>query len=233
MLNFRLRWRYKIICDAYYDTPALRELLTNPDKSLQPGAQLLKNDLKTTISVVNVDGTRVVVKRYNIVDRWHAIRRYFCQSRASVCWKAAHLLKTQQILTPQPIALIEKRCGFLKSTSYYIHEFVAGMDAAEYFTAEQKAGAWEAMAVKIADLVSKLKLCKISHGDLKVNNILIVDQKPWLIDLDDTRQHCLQFFAERAMKKDLQRFMNYWQDNNIIRALFETVFCKMDSNSRS
>lgn len=223
MLNFKLHWRYQITCDSYYDTPAMEGLLANPDAVLQPGSHLLKNDLKTTIAMTVIDGQRIIVKRYNIVSKRHALMRYLAQSRARVCWQAAHTLLQAGIGTPRPIAMIEKRLGMMRSTSYYIQEFVAGMSVDHYFEAEQKSASWLTVATRIAALVSKLQHHKISHGDLKVTNILIFNQQPLLIDLDDTRQHIWRSQAKRAIKKDLQRFMDYWQDNPPVKELFRQV----------
>lgn len=223
MFNFKSYWRYRITCDSYYDTPAMKALLANPDMALLPGQPLLKNDLKTTIATTVVDGKRIIIKRYNIINRWHALLRYFVQSRASVCWHAAHHLLQAGIATPRPIAMIEKRLGIMRSTSYYIQEFIAGMPAGDYFEAEQKSGAWIAVASQIAELIKKLQLNKISHGDLKVTNIIIFNQQPMLIDLDDTHQHLWQKSAKRAIQKDIQRFMSYWQNNPIIKHLFMQV----------
>lgn len=224
MLNRKSPWRYQILCDIFYDDPQLRELLANPDSVLHARAEILKNDLKTTIGTLDIAGKRVIIKRYNIVNRQHAIRRYLVPSRARVCWQAAHLLLSAGIKTPQPIAMIEKRWGLLRSTSYYIHEYISGMHAGDYFTAQHKAGSWPIVAARIAELIQKLQQHKLSHGDLKVTNIIIAGQKPVLIDLDDTRQHWLRYFANRALKKDLWRFMNYWQQNSAVKELFTRAF---------
>ncbi len=172
----------------------------------------LKSGNTCTVSLATVEGVLVVVKRYNIKSFWHGIGRAFRQTRAAASWANAYRLNTLGILTPKPIALIEKRFFGLRGKAYFLSEFIDAPDVKSFFERIKNKNTETAAIKEIAKLFYRLSLLKLSHGDLKYSNIKMLDGNPCLIDLDGLRQHRRTYFALKGHVQDLRRFMQNWQD---------------------
>lgn len=196
------------------------------DALIQPH-NLLKDGNTCTVSLAEITHKKIVVKRYNIKNFWHGISRAFRSSRAAASWANAHRLNILGIATAKPMALLEQRslsylAGGLRGKAYYLAEYLDLPDVAEYF-ADTHDKAQRAEAVKnLATLFYKLFLLQISHGDTKATNIKMQGTKPVLIDLDSMRQH--RKVNVTAHVRDLQRFMQNWQDNTSLYNAFVKTF---------
>ena len=209
---------YAVSSDANVKVPAnLAEL----DALMQPH-NLLKNGNTCTVALADIDNKKIVIKRYNIKNIWHAIGRAFRPSRAAVSWANAYRLNILGIATAKPIAFVEKRAFGLRSKAYFLMEHIDAPDVAEYFVQTQNK-THRADAVKnIVILFYKLYLLQISHGDTKASNIKMLDNKPVLIDLDSLRQHAS--VNQAAHVRDLQRFMQNWQNQPALYNAFVKTF---------
>ncbi len=184
-------WNQVSIYDAHYDSPTLQKLLANPEDFC---TNLLKNDLATTLWLVPIEGRVFVVKRYNIKNFWYALKRGFTQSRAARNWRNALYLMDCGIPTPTPIAMIEKRWGPWRKTTYFINEYMPGADTHHQMTDQ------------IHEILKKFHVHKISHGDMKLTNILVSNDQVLLLDLDSMRIHRIRNFCfRRAHQKDRDR----------------------------
>jgi tRNA A-37 threonylcarbamoyl transferase component Bud32 len=194
------------------------------DALMQP-QNLLKNGNTCTVALAEIDGKKIVIKRYNIKNFWHGLSRAFRQTRAAVSWANAHRLKILGIATAQPIALIESRkFGYLRGKAYFLAEYIDAPDVAEYF-AKTHEKAERAEAVKnIVTLFYRLFLLQISHGDMKATNIKMHNAQPVLIDLDSMRQHKKNITGSVAHQKDLNRFMQNWQNQPALYNAFVKTF---------
>ncbi len=194
-------------------TNQLREALSHPDELLgENELQRLKSGNTCTVSLAEVNGQKLVVKRYNIKNIWHGFGRAFRVTRAANSWANAHRLQLLRIPTAAPVALLERRWGYIRKEAYFIAEFIEAPDALEFFAdgkiaIDQKIQA----AQNIASLMFKLYLLKIEHGDFKATNIKMVDITPWLIDLDSLRQHTCSRSFNRRHVRDLRRLVRNWQ----------------------
>ncbi len=197
---------------------------------------LLKDGNTCTVALVDINGLKVVIKRYNIKNVWHGFTRAFRQTRAAASWANAHRLKLLGIDTAQPIALIEQRpvgwlAGGLRGRAYFLAEYIDAPDVADYFAKTQNKTA-RAQAVKnIVSLFYKLHLLQISHGDMKANNIKMQGAQPVLIDLDSMRQHSYGYFAQKAHMRDLKRFMQNWHNQPALYNAFVKTFKVMYDNT--
>lgn len=210
------------ICDRSYDTKAMRALLQDLDAALAaPTTQILKAGNSSTVGLVEVDGRLLVVKRYNIKSFWHAIKRAVQPSRAATSWRNAHCLELLNIATPKPVAMLEKRFGLFRNKAYFISEYVAGIKLQDYVdlkihTQEE----FQHIIDEIKDVFVNLAAAKISHGDLKATNILLVEGKPVLLDLDAMRLHRFTWGWQRAALRDQQRFLQNWQHQPHVEEAF-------------
>jgi hypothetical protein len=195
--------------DAQSD--ALDCLLDDPD-ALMRGGEMLKDGKTSTVVRVQVGDYDWVIKRYNIKSLWHVLSRCFRPTRASTSWGNAHRLKISGIATPMAVAMIEKRFGPLRSTGYYVCDFVAGPRAEVFFldkTVETSAKEQAARGfVLLFELFRKLG---IHHGDCKAANFLPRDNTPWVLDLDAMHECCSQARFKRLFQADRQRFLLNWR----------------------
>jgi tRNA A-37 threonylcarbamoyl transferase component Bud32 len=196
-------------------TPELEQLIVDPDAALDAAdCRRLKNGNTCTVGLVQAGARKVVVKRYNVKNFWHGLGRALRRTRASVSWTNAHLLQMLGISTPAPLALVERRWGWLRRQSYFLAEYVAGPDMAEVLAdpalaLERK----RELAAQMAALMRKLCLLGIEHGDMKASNFLLVDGAPLVIDLDAMRLHAGAGPAQRRHARDLRRFLANWQQD--------------------
>lgn len=205
------------IAELGFTPEALDDLIA---QNLQP----LKRGNSATVVRFDINDQAVALKRYNIKNGWHALKRALQPSRAAVAWANAHRLKLLNIATAKPLMLLETRQHGLRGKAYLLTEFIDAPDVASYFAQTRDKAARASTVADIATLFYKLYLLKLSHGDMKASNIKIVDNKPMLIDLDSMRQRQSTFFFERAHMRDLRRFMQNWQGDNALYNAFVKTF---------
>ncbi len=192
------------------------------DALMQP-QNLLKNGNTCTVALTDINGKKIVIKRYNIKSFWHGVGRAFRQTRAAVSWANAHRLNVLGIATAQPIALIETRqFRYLRGKAYFLAQYIDAFDVAEYFAQTQDKIARAEAVKNIVTLFYKLYLLQISHGDMKATNIKMQGTKPVLIDLDSLQQH--RKIKINTHIKDLQRFMQNWQNEPALYNAFVKTF---------
>ena len=202
----------------------MQQLLDTPDRSCPEKARLLKDGNTCTVWRADVNGQPLVIKRYNVKGFWHGLKLSMRQGRAHISWLNAQRLQFYGINTPQPVALMKFSYDRLKPKGYFITRYVEGVDAKLWFrdesiTVEHK----QAMVQKFAALLSQLDELRITHGDMKATNFLIVDDEPMLIDLDAMKQHRCRYAFAQAQRRDRERFMRNWRLQPELQSLFESV----------
>ncbi len=207
-------WRQFILCQKEFYTSDMQSVLQNLDYLIENPYKVLKDDPASTVVVIKVDGHSLVVKRANIKDWTYKVRRFFACSRAMKNWRNAHKLLKMGVPTFTPIAIKEERYGPFKLRSYFICTYIQGIDALHFFAKGAKPqSSWKNVAVSISNIIDLLAKHWISHRDLNPSNIILVDNQPWLIDLDSMRQHHFHAFAKRGAKRERARFMENWLDS--------------------
>jgi tRNA A-37 threonylcarbamoyl transferase component Bud32 len=204
----------------------LDRILENPDAWLESGTCLrLKNGNTCTIGCVEADGRSIVIKRYNIKGVRHGLSRLMRRSRASISWSNAHLLRMLGIPTATPLALMERRWGPLRRTSYFVAEYVEGPDLTQVFADPARTESEKrAIATRVATLLFKMYRLGICHGDLKADNLKLVGNTLLLLDLDALRLHGHGKWFERQHARDLKRLLKNWaQDCGTQRLLVEQL----------
>jgi tRNA A-37 threonylcarbamoyl transferase component Bud32 len=197
--------------------------LANPDKVLDDLKRgVLKNGRGSTVGRIRIDDHDLVVKRYNIKGLWHALKRCARATRAARSWSNAHRLLALNISTPRPVSLLERRFGPLRGTAYFINEYVEGPRATDFFKAGDL-NLQRTVALRMMEVLEKLKTAMISHGDMKATNIIIHREEPLLVDLDAMRAHSRGRSFESAHRKDVRRFQKNWADMPEAGELFKDL----------
>lgn len=214
-----------IMYDRQFESADLLHFLKNPESVFNhPAAQVLKAGRSCTVAKVIFNNRSFVVKRYNIKDTWHRLRRCLRESRAVASWRLAQYLRWVGIPTARPVAFIENCFFGFRGKSYFVMEHVQGDDVGRYFAAHPDA---LPVAERVVMLFENLARLRIAHGDLKMTNILIEKERPVLIDLDGMRKHESRLSFRRALRKEMVRFMENWRDRPTVAAIFDQLIQKM------
>ena len=212
--------------DRDYESEELLQFLKNPETVFSaPATEILKAGRSSTVLKIKLAGQYFVLKRYNIKDAAHGLRRCLRSTRAANGWRLAQRLRLMGVATARPAAFIEKRFFGLRGKSYLLMEYIEGEHAGEFFAHNHEDNAHSRfVAQQMIALFESLARLRITHGDLKMTNILIARQlKPMLIDLDGMYEHKNQFRFKLAFHREIKRFMLNWQDNPTIYNMFELL----------
>ena len=224
LFYYQKTWDQQTICARKYRSAEMQAFLNAPDNYIKQ-ANLLKDGNTCTVAIVTIDNIKMVVKRYNIKNWQHAFSRAFRCSRAVKSWINAHLLQFYGIPTPEPVAVIEKRWGALRKEAYFVTKLISGETGDLYFNSDNNTiDEKRSMAESTVKLLKNIHGLNISHGDLKITNIMISDLHPVIIDLDSMKQHWNQFLFNKAKKRDIKRFLKNWQNNPALVKIFKSYF---------
>ncbi len=196
--------------DRQYAGPEFVKMLQDPDVLLDAReTQWLKKGRSSTVGKVTLDGREFVIKRYNMKNVWHRFRRSMRVTRAAKSWRLAQKLYLFGVPTAKPAAFIEKKWLGLRSKSYYVTEYVSGEHLAAFFArCNDDENKIARMIKRVMALLRNVTKLDITHGDLKITNILIdACEQPLLIDLDGAREHLSRSGLRRAWQKEMRRFL--------------------------
>ncbi|WP_027908606.1 lipopolysaccharide kinase InaA family protein [Pseudomonas sp. URMO17WK12:I4] len=201
---------------------ALLPLLTDLEARIDAG-HIYKTGGAATVARVEVGGRSLVVKRYNVKNLLHWLKRFWRPSRAWHSWVEGNRLQMLGIATPTPLAVIERRWCWLRGRAYLITDYCGGQDIIARFEACQKEAPPETELLALDRLFAALLRERISHGDFKGHNLFWDDvQGAWsLIDLDAMRQHRSARSFARAYARDRARFLRNWPADSALHQLLD------------
>jgi len=205
-------WHRLMVCDREWYAPSKQHLLADPDAYIKNGT-ILKDGNTATVAKVTLGSQTLVIKRYNIKDNRHALRRCLRPSRAMVSWRNAHRLQFLGIHTPRPIAVIENRWGFLRKRAFFIMAYLPGETIEQIVRTKIN----DPQVIKdcldqLEALLKQLAVAQISHGDFKATNFLISSGRLSLVDLDGMQAHRSISAFKQGFHRDLQRLQRNWRD---------------------
>jgi tRNA A-37 threonylcarbamoyl transferase component Bud32 len=201
-----------LICKRAYFTPAMQQFLANPNIALaKSNGPFFKNkvDDTTTVGVVTVDNFKLVVKRYNVKNIWHSLKKCLRQSRALRSWSNSHYLLSNGILTPQPVAIVIKRFGCWRKETYFITEYLEGIRGSDFFErTNQSQTVWENAVQKVKALLKQMEQALITHDDFQHRNMIVCNDIIALLDLDHMRIHKHKgWWFKLNYRKDIEHFV--------------------------
>jgi tRNA A-37 threonylcarbamoyl transferase component Bud32 len=161
----------------------------------------LKLGNSATVVRVTIDDERYIVKRYNIKNLAHRLRRWF-KRRARHAWCNGHLLAFLGIDTAQPVALLEQKVGWFTGVCYLVMPDCGERNLGQILSTDETCFAEVAPAT--VALLRALQAAKLEHGDLKASNFVMTGERMSLIDYDAVRQG--------GYEKDHARFLANWDD---------------------
>ncbi|MBX8510648.1 serine/threonine protein kinase [Pseudomonas cichorii] len=200
---------------------ALLPVLEQADDLLDKG-HLYKTGGAASVGRVEVNGRTLVIKRYNIKNFTHWLKRFWRPSRAWHSWREANRLEFLGIATPKPLAVLEERVLGLRHKAYLVTEFLSGTDIIKRFAPYVESGdVPENELLALDQLFEQLIRERISHGDFKGHNLFWHQDRWALIDLDAMQQHSSQSSFAAAFARDRARFMRNWPAGSALHQLLE------------
>ncbi|MBM3855578.1 MAG: protein kinase family protein, partial [Verrucomicrobia bacterium] len=198
----------------------LAPVMADPDAWLEQGLPL-KRGRSATLALVELEGRKLVIKRYNIKSASHALSRAWRPSRAWHSWIEAHRLRFLGIATPRPLALIERRLGPLRGRAWLITEYCEGPNLQDRLAAAENMPAGIDAAVR--RLFAQLAEARIGHGDLKATNFICSGKDLFVLDLDAMRQYDSETAWRKAWRKDRARFLRNWPQASALQREIEAA----------
>jgi len=217
LLVLRERDRNKTISEAFINNP----------ESIMSSGKRLKSGNTCTVQLVELEGQKFVVKRYNPKSLVYRIRHAFTNSRAIKTWANSKLLKKMEINTANCVMVLEEReFGMLKK-GYVVMEHVDGETLnlamrSQGLTKNVRKGYIEQIVV----LFEKLYRNRVVHGDMKAKNLLVNDSGIHLIDIDGMKPFLDSANFQNYFEKDRQRFLENWNDLPEMKQLLDSQLSK-------
>lgn len=203
-------WKKQGMCDREYAGEEMLYFLQHPDEVIAK-SQMLKAGRSATVIKANLDGREFVIKRYNLKNWLHRLRRCLRPTRAHSAWRLAQKINLFAVATAKPVAYLENKCLGFYGKSYYVTEYVEGEHLGEYFK-DKNIIERNTMIKAVADLLKNLSKLEMTHGDLKMTNILVnAKTQPVLIDLDGASEHVSLSGLRKSWTKEIKRFLKNFQ----------------------
>lgn len=187
---------------------ALAFLLPDPDRAFD-NSRILKPGSRSHVGVVEIEGVRYVLKRYNCRGWSYRVGNAIRRSRAVRTWLINWEYLVRGIPVPEPLLCFEERHFRLLGRSYILMEFV---DEAVSLRERWKKLA-EAEKLSFGEffgtMLGTMHRLGMIHGDLKWDNILVGDGLARgtvrLVDLDGSKASvCCN---RQNARKDFDRFI--------------------------
>lgn len=147
--------------------------------------ETLKDDRKAILLRSQFDDKDLVVKHYKHIGVMYALIHAFTKSRAQYSWRASLKMAAVNVPTPRALACVEHRRYGVVYESYFIYEYEEGIPFRTYaWSTPIETILAEPILHQVYRVLRTLKIHKVSHGDLKTSNIIVTEDGPILIDLD-------------------------------------------------
>jgi len=214
-----------MLCRRDVYSSEMAAFLENPDYFIQQG-EMLKDGRSCTVVKIKIGDCYFVVKRYNLKNIFHRLKKFWRESRAVKSWINAHVFDVLGILTAKPVACLEERLGWFRGRAYYVCEYVSGILLSDLMAneSEEQLVKQYKIAENIAELFHLLKMANIFHGDMKATNIIIVGDRPYVLDLDAVTFYKNEKSYLVKHQKDIDRFMKNWDYQKSTQELFISLF---------
>ncbi|POF86665.1 lipopolysaccharide kinase InaA family protein [Pseudomonas putida] len=206
---------------------AMQPVLEQADSLIDQG-HLYKTGGAASVARVEVGGRQLVLKRYNIKNTAHWLKRFWRPSRAWHSWIEGQRLRFLDIATPKPLAVLEQRVMGLRSRAYLVTEYADGPDLLECFAPFVASGdAPDEQLQALLRLMQQLIRERISHGDMKGHNLFWQDGQWSLIDLDAMCQHATQLSFAAAYARDRARMLRNWPSDSALHKRIDQLLPRL------
>ncbi len=188
------------------------ESLQKLDLLLQE-TELDKDSSSTTAGVIELDGHKYFLKRYNNKNFKRKLKNSVRQTRPFKVLKTSQAVSAAGVFVPEIYAALNYRRGLLLESSYLLSSFLESAKTAgqviQSLSGEEN---FKIFMNKICRVLVKIHNAGIMHGDVKISNILINrnDKNSYdigLLDFDGSRCYP-EALPARRRARDLARLIS-------------------------
>lgn len=182
------------------------------------------------------DGSRALVGKHTLLDGTECALKYYYPKnlakkinyglRGSRCmrsWIAARVFELLGIPTAASMMIHEKKgaAGIILKQSFFACRLAPGIPLSDV-TDE---AAFQKIAPQLEKIFTTMATYRISHGDLKANNIIVDNHHNIrFIDLDGTTILSPEKTWTKLWQRDRKRFLRNWPKDSLAHQLFsETI----------
>jgi len=182
--------------------------------------------------VICKDGSRSLVGKYNLSDGTECVLKYYYPKnlakkinyglRGSRCmrsWIAARAFELLKIPTAGAMMIHEEKraAGIMLKQSFLACQLAPGIPL-HHVTDE---ASLREVAAQLKETFSTMATYRISHGDLKANNIIVdINNRARFIDLDGATLLAPENKWLSLWERDRNRFLRNWPENSPAHQLF-------------
>jgi tRNA A-37 threonylcarbamoyl transferase component Bud32 len=189
--------------------------------------------------VICKDGSRSLVGKHTLIEGTECVLKYYYPknlakrinyglrgSRAMRSWIAARAFEALGIPTPSAMLIREEK-GVSRITlkqSFLAYVLAPGVPLSE-ITEDEDQARLRMIAKQLKEAFTIMVNYRISHGDLKANNIIVdSDHRIRFIDLDGTAILSPSKDWQGLWQRDRTRFLRNWPEGSLAHRLFsETI----------
>ena len=154
---------------------------------VRPGGRSVTDSPTIGVSLVELRGVTLHVKKHHYRGLASALVDLFCHSPARRTWVAANHLRMRGIPVALPIAYLEKRRLRIPAESYVITENVSGVTLSDSFACLPGRGLSvqekRRLLADWARLVAKMHIRGVTCRNLKASNFVVLERTPGKYDL--------------------------------------------------
>jgi len=195
----------------------IKDILKDLDGAMAKG-KVIKHETGHHIVSLNLEGQKIFIKKYQIKNTLHLIRKVFSKSRALNSWLAIHWLRSAGISTVEPIVMYEKLNSYTTLDSYLITILIEGNRLDEVCKENMKD---LIIASRMQSFFKRLQWIGFNHGDAKTSNFFIDQEKLIVFDLDISMRSVFNVVTEKKIKKDIERILRSVKENKTLHRLMK------------
>ncbi|MFK7911593.1 MAG: lipopolysaccharide kinase InaA family protein [Akkermansiaceae bacterium] len=200
-------------------TRALKSLTLEPPEQLA----VLKDGSRSLVGSHTLDdGTDCVLKYYYPKNIAKKINYGLRGSRAMRSWIAARAFEYLKIPTPSAMMISETKSSskITLEQSFLACHLAKGIP----LSSVTETSRLEEIAPLLQKAFDRMEAYRISHGDLKANNLIITeDNRIYFIDLDGTHILSSEKRWTKHWQRDRLRFIKNWPESSPARKIFSGV----------
>ncbi len=205
----------KIFLSEEISVSLVEKIIEKHMENMEKGRDVLKRDKKRQLSRVKEGERSYVVKEFKKPGPWWIFRP------DAISWRNSIFLKKRNIPVPKVFAWIKEKRGFIIMEDLGDNVLGPLLKRLSPFSAYRKY-----LIKETARLVSYIHSKNLIYGDLKLTNIIIKDEKLFLVDMDRIKikrrielkdrlyniSQVFKTFPEDITEEEIELFLNtYFQ----------------------
>ena len=207
--NFR--WIAK---KEFVDEETLK-IIKDPENYMDKGT-VIKKEKGHFIIILDLKSYSLIIKKYQIKNLWHFLRKLFVNTRANTSWLASHWLNAVGINTVNHIAVMERYNDWGKQDSYLISRKQTGTRL-DKFPLDK--GSYFLISNRMAAFYKRLRWINFNHGDSKSSNFIIFNNRLFVFDLDVSKRSSSKTMFKIRNLRDIKRTVKSFEKDKVFNKI--------------